>query len=47
MEQPVDGELDVVEDEGGGPDEDLVEADLPPSHDAEDSVQPAPGEEVD
>lgn len=47
MENPVDRELDVVEDESGCPDEDLVKTDLPPGHDAEDCVKPAVCEEED
>lgn len=47
MEYLVNRKLEVVEDEGGTPDAELVDADLPPGHDSEDSVEPAAGDEVD
>lgn len=47
MYEPVEEEGAMVEDVGGQRYTALVDADLPPIHDAKDAIQPATGEEVD
>lgn len=47
MDESVDWELYFVEGVRHNPDEQLVQTDLPPVHDAENLVQPAIGHEVD